>query len=151
MFFLTNYHLTHQYIYIRTFHPFVLFAFSYTLLQITIFTSIHFSYLFLSLFPFFLINFSFTLFNATLSNSATYSHRTITGFLVLHSPFIFFSRSSPLSFATYSFRPSTTFSFTALRTPLQLQICPSVSIVYFTQLTFTVLKSLILLPPYASA
>ena len=48
MLFLSNYHLTHH-LYIRTFHPFVLFAYSYTLLKITIFT-----------FSLYLIIFSFT-------------------------------------------------------------------------------------------
>ena len=66
-------------------------------------------------------------FNATLSNCATYSHRAITGFSMLNSLLIFFSRSSPLSFAIHSFRPSATFSYTARCTSLQLQICISVS------------------------
>ena len=92
-----------------------------------IFTFMHFSYLFYHIFPFSLLVFYSLSFIATLSNSATYSHRAITGFSVVNSLLISLSRSSSLSFATHSFRPYTTFSFTARFTSLQLHICISVS------------------------
>ena len=87
---------------------------------------LHFPYLFYHILPFSFLGFYSLSFNATLSNSATYSHRAVKGFPMLNSVLIFLSRSSPLSFATHSFRPSTTFSCTACCTSLQLQICTSV-------------------------
>ena len=83
---------------------------------------------FLSHFAFFFFRFSFTLFQRHSLEFRNILAWAITGFSMLNSLLIFLSRSSPLSSATHSFRPSTTFSCTARCTSLHLhQICTSVS------------------------
>ena len=121
------------------------------LLQITIFTSIHFSYLFYRFVAsFYLLVFHSLSSNVTLSILQRIRLERLKAFLRLISYLFFFPGRLDCYSLTIPSDHLPFFSRTALRTSLQLQICTSLLVVYFTHLTFTVLQFLILSSPHAS-